>query len=235
MEAYAGEWLQLLIRWVHLITGIAWIGASFYFKWLDNSQLPPKRGAAREGWPAICGRCTAAASITCRSSAWHPPTAGPLHWFKWEAYSTWLTGLALFIVLLLERALFLLKPGVPTFLRRWRSARRSRCWLAAGWSLRRLCNSPGSTAICSGGGDRGLLDAGRVGLSQVFSGRAVYIQVGAMIGSVMAANVAHVIIPSQRALVTARRRASRQTRCTACAAVSAACTTITSRCRCCSS
>ena len=101
MEAYAGEWLQLLIRWVHLITGIAWIGASFYFIWLDNSLLPPRRardadeGVGGELW-AIHGGGFYHVQKYRVAPAELPP---PLHWFKWEAYSTWLSGFALLVVL----------------------------------------------------------------------------------------------------------------------------------------
>jgi uncharacterized membrane protein len=101
MEAYAGEWLQLLIRWVHVITGIAWIGASFYFIWLDNSLTPPRRardadeGIGGELW-AIHGGGFYHVHKYRVAPAELPAT---LHWFKWEAYTTWLSGFALLVVL----------------------------------------------------------------------------------------------------------------------------------------
>jgi uncharacterized membrane protein len=100
MEAYAGEWLQFLIRWVHVITGIAWIGASFYFIWLDNHLLPPPD--ARDAPDAISGELSAIHG----GGFYHvekfrvapAPLPSPLHWFKWEAYWTWLSGFALLVV-----------------------------------------------------------------------------------------------------------------------------------------
>ena len=101
MEAYAGEWLQLLIRWVHVITGIAWIGASFYFIWLDNSLRAPR--GARDAPDAVGGELWAIHG----GGFYHvqkyriAPSELPadLHWFKWEAYWTWLSGFALLVVL----------------------------------------------------------------------------------------------------------------------------------------
>ena len=101
MEAYALDWVQLVIRWVHLITGIAWIGASFYFVFLDNSLLPPKSkddadaGVGGELW-AIHGGGFYHVQKFRVAPAELPPV---LHWFKWEAYSTWLSGFALLVVL----------------------------------------------------------------------------------------------------------------------------------------
>ena len=99
---YGVEWLNLLVRWLHLITGIAWIGASFYFVWLDNSIRPPKPGSplAKKG---VMGELWAVHG----GGFYNPqkylvaPDELPedLHWFKWEAYATWLSGFAmLFIV-----------------------------------------------------------------------------------------------------------------------------------------
>ena len=101
MDAYAGEWLQFLIRWVHLITGIAWIGASFYFIWLDNHLRPPSAtsdapdAVGGELWAIHGGGFYHVEKFRVAPAAL-PPT---LHWFKWEAYSTWLSGFALFVVL----------------------------------------------------------------------------------------------------------------------------------------
>ena len=101
MEAYAGEWLQLLIRWVHLITGIAWIGASFYFVWLDNSLLPPAlardadEGVGGELWAIHGGGFYHVQKFRVAPAE----LPAPLHWFKWEAYSTWLSGFALLVVM----------------------------------------------------------------------------------------------------------------------------------------
>ena len=210
MEAYAGEWLQLLIRWVHLITGIAWIGASFYFVWLDNSLRPPAlardadEGVGGELW-AIHGGGFYHVQKFRVAPAELPPL---LHWFKWEAYSTWLSGFALLVVLYWWHAdLYIVDRNVaaisPLF-----AVALSAALLVAGWVVYdQLCRRLGFarervlavTLIV-------LLTAVAWGLSHVFSGRAMFIQIGAMLGTMMAANVLFVIIPSQRKLVEAKER-----------------------------
>jgi uncharacterized membrane protein len=210
MEAYAGEWLQLLIRWVHLITGIAWIGASFYFVWLDNSLRPPAlardadEGVGGELW-AIHGGGFYHVQKFRVAPAELPPL---LHWFKWEAYSTWLSGFALLVVVcwwhadlyIVDRDVAAISPLVAVAL--------SAALLVAGWVVYdQLCKRLGFarervlavTLIV-------LLTAVAWGLSHVFSGRAMFIQIGAMLGTMMAANVLFVIIPSQRKLVEAKER-----------------------------
>ena len=208
MEAYAGEWLQLLIRWVHVITGIAWIGASFYFIWLDNHlRAPPD---ARDAPDAVGGELWAihgggfyhVAKYRVAPSAL-PPT---LHWFKWEAYSTWLSGFALLVVLywwhadtyMLDRSVAAITPGQAVAI--------SAALLVVGWVVYdQLCKRLGFAH------ERLLgvllvvfMGAVAWALSQVMSGRAMFIQIGAMLGTMMAANVLFVIIPSQRALVDAK-------------------------------
>ena len=208
MEAYAGEWLQLLIRWVHLITGIAWIGASIYFIWLDNSLQPPRRardadeGVGGELW-AIHGGGFCHVQKYRVAPAELPPT---LHWFKWEAYSTWLSGFALLVVMywwhadiyILDRSVAALTPLQAVAL--------SAGLLAGGWVVYdQLCKRLGFA-------HERLLGALMVvflalvawGLAHVYSGRAMYLQIGAMLGTLMAANVLFVIIPAQRQLVDAK-------------------------------
>src|SRR5512144_1048631 len=99
MEAYIVDWLNLLVRWLHLITGIAWIGASFYFVMLDNSLSPPakledkRRGVFGELWAVHGG------GFYCSQKFLTGPRGEPLsdhlHWSKWEAYTTWLSGMGL--------------------------------------------------------------------------------------------------------------------------------------------
>ena len=210
MEAYAGEWLQLLIRWVHLITGIAWIGASFYFVWLDNSLHPPvlardaDEGVGGELW-AIHGGGFYHVQKFRVAPAELPPL---LHWFKWEAYSTWLSGFALLVVLYWWHAdLYIVDRNVSA-ITPLQAVALSAALLVAGWMVYdQLCKRLGfahervlAVALI------GLLTAVAWGLSHVFSGRAMYIQIGAMLGTMMAANVLFVIIPSQRKLVEAKAR-----------------------------
>ena len=208
MEAYAGEWLQLLIRWVHLITGIAWIGASFYFIWLDNSLEPPRR--QRDVDEGVGGELSAihgGGFYHVQKYRVAPPELPPtLHWFKWEAYSTWLSGFALLVVLywwhadlyMIDRSVAAITPMQAVLL--------SAALLVGGWfAYDQLCKRLGfdreRILIAS---MIAFVAAVAWGLSHVYGGRAVYLQVGAMLGTLMAANVLFVIIPAQRKLVEAK-------------------------------
>src|SRR5436190_23781714 len=99
MEAYALDWLNLLVRWLHLIAGIAWIGASFYFVMLDNSLSPPargddaKRGVFGELWAVHGGGFYVSQKFLTGPKG--EPLSTNLHWSKWEAYTTWLSGMGL--------------------------------------------------------------------------------------------------------------------------------------------
>ena len=210
MEAYASEWLQLLIRWVHLITGIAWIGSSFYFVFLDNSLLPPAQekdaeaGIGGELW-AIHGGGFYHVQKFRVAPATLPE---PLHWFKWEAYWTWMSGFALLVVMYYAHAdIYMIDRSVAD-ITTWQAISISVLLLAAGWIFYdQLCKRAGF-------GHEKVLAVATVlffaavawGVSLVFSGRAMYLQVGAMMGTIMACNVYFVIIPSQRKLVEAKQR-----------------------------
>ena len=203
MEAHLHMWLSLLLRWSHFIVGVAWIGASFYFNWLENHlqrQNQPE-GIAGDLWAVHGG-----GFYHLKKYAVAPgQLPASLHWFKWEAYATWLSGMALLIVVFYWNAqTYMLHPevsgitsataigiGVLSLLSSWivydllcRSDLSRREWLLASiifawfvilaWSL-----------------------------STWLSGRAAYIHVGAAIGTVMVANVFRVIIPAQKDMVNA--------------------------------
>ncbi|MBM3347329.1 MAG: urate hydroxylase PuuD [Betaproteobacteria bacterium] len=208
MHAYVHEWVSLLLRWTHVIVGIAWIGASFYFIWLDNHLKPPAsdrgddpRSVGGELW-AIHGGGIYHAQKYRLAPQVLPVT---LHWFKWEAYWTWITGFALLVVLYYANAeVYLIDPAV----RALSPGQAVGIGLAAIFGglvvYEGLCRSP------LGRNDRALalvlavlLVGAAWGLTQVFSGRGAFIHFGAILGTLMAGNVANVIIPGQRALVRA--------------------------------
>ena len=208
MEGYVAAWVELLLRWVHLITGIAWIGASFYFVWLDNSLLAPKR--ARDAEEGVGGELWAVHGggfYHVQKFRVAPETLpAPLHWFKWEAYSTWLSGFALFVAMYyLNARAYMIDPAVADISPAVAVA-VSLALLVVGWlCYDQLCRRLGFTrerwlwvALVA------LIALTAYGLAHVYSGRAMYYQIGAMIGTWMAANVLFVIIPSQRALVEAK-------------------------------
>ena len=205
---YYGDWINLLLRWLHMITGIAWIGASFYFVWLDLHIRPPapdsalaKQGVAGELWAVHGG-----GFYNPQKYLVAPPTLPTeLHWFKWEAYSTWLSGTALLsVVYYLQPKAMLINPalsdlsGVSAILIGLGSLLAA--WLVYDCLCRtRLVQTP----LLLGGLVYGLLVLAAFGLSHYFSGRATFIHIGAMIGTIMAGNVFFVIIPGQRKLVEA--------------------------------
>ena len=210
MEAYVGDWLGLLVRWVHLITGIAWIGASFYFVWLDNSLTPPERkqdaedGVGGELWAIHGGGFYHVQKFRVAPHAL-PST---LHWFKWEAYSTWLSGFALFVIVYYANArTYMIDPAVAD-LAPWQAVAMSLAMLALGWVFYdQLCKRLGlAHEKTIGVAMTVFIAVSAFALSKLFAGRAMFLQIGAMLGTIMAANVLFVIIPSQRELVRAKER-----------------------------
>ena len=209
MEAYLLEWASLLGRWLHLVTGIAWIGASFYFVWLDNHLLPPgdptvaARGVGGEVWAVHGG-----GFYNAHKYRLAPATVpSPLHWFYWEAYATWLSGFFL-LCLLYYRApeRYLVDPAVAD-LGGGAAVGLGLGTLVLGWLVYDgLCRALGHRERVLGVAIAVLLAASAGGLCQLFSGRGAYIQFGAMLGTIMGANVFFVIIPGQRAMVAAAGR-----------------------------
>jgi len=209
MQAYLLDWLSLLLRWAHLVVGIAWIGASLYFIWLDNSLEDPRgaqdreRGVAGELWAVHGGGFY-------HAQKYHlAPPALPerLHWFKWEAYWTWITGFALLVLIYyLNAETYLVDPAVLA-LSRAQAVGIGLASLVAGLALYEgLCRSPlGRNDAALAGVLFVLLAIAAWGLTLVFSGRGAYIHYGAILGTIMVANVAHVIIPGQRELVRAKQ------------------------------
>jgi len=202
VEAHLMEWLNLSVRWVHMITGVAWIGASFYFVWLENNlnRVNPKDGLAGDLW-AIHG----GGIYHLEKYKLAPPTMPDnLHWFKWEAYFTWMSGIALLcVVFYANPTLYLLAPG--SSLSGPEGVLLGLGSLLAGWFIYSfLCDSAlGKRPALLGLILFVLLIAAAYGFSKVFSGRGAYLHVGAVIGTIMVGNVFRIIMPAQRALVAA--------------------------------
>ncbi|WP_397459350.1 urate hydroxylase PuuD [Pseudomonas asplenii] len=202
MEAHLLEWLNLSVRWVHMITGVAWIGASFYFVWLENNlnRVNPRSGLAGDLW-AIHG----GGIYHLEKYKLAPPSMPEnLHWFKWEAYFTWMSGVALLCVVFYSNPLlYLVAPG--SGLSGAEGIAIGIGALVVGWFVYDfLCDSPlGKRPVLLGLLLFILLIAAAYGLSKVFSGRGAYLHVGAIIGTIMVGNVFRIIMPAQRALVAA--------------------------------
>ena len=208
MLALALEWLNLLARWTHVIAAIMWIGDSFLFMWLDSSLAPPSR--KREGdvtgelWMVHSGGFYEVVKRRYLAPAELPPR---LHWFKWEAYTTWISGIFLLgIVYYFGGGLFLVDRsvsaiGVPA------AIGVSLALLLAGWLVydalwtSPLARRPAVAGLVS----FALIVALAYGLTRVFSGRAAFLHLGAMLGTIMAANVWRRIIPAQAHMLAATR------------------------------
>ena len=211
MDAYVLEWVNLLLRWAHVITGIAWIGASFYFVGLDNSLAPPAdekdkaKGIGGELWAVHGG------GFYHQQKYPVSPTRLPehLHWSMWESYSTWITGFALFTVLYLYNASTFL---IDKTLFDWSPAAAivtAIGFFIAFWVI--------YDAICRvfGRGKNGDITVGTLifvfivfasWLScHLFAGRAAFLLVGAMMATTMSGNVFFWIIPGQRKVVASLR------------------------------
>ncbi len=203
---YAGDWLHLIVRWLHVTAAIAWVGASFYFIALDQSLKAPARpetaaeGVGGEAWEIHGGGFYRVEKYRIAPRAL--PAA--LAWFKWEAYITWLSGFTLLVLLYyVDPTQYLMDPSQPRF-QGWELVLASLAILGLGWlAYDALCRA-------FAGNERALavsialLVAVIAAISGLlFSPRGAFIQVGAALGTWMAANVFFVIIPGQKDLVAA--------------------------------
>ena len=205
MTSWLGDWANLLLRWAHFIAGIAWIGSSLYFIWLDRAltrPAQPRAGVEGDLWMVHSGGFY---RVEKRRPA--PGEVPPvLHWFKWEAMLTWITGIALLVLVFYLSGAYLLDPNVsrigrvaatglgvallvfswPVYDGLWRSPLAKRPVLASAVSL-------------------ALLAAVTILVCRLLSGRAAFMHIGALLGTIMVANVWERIIPAQQQMVTATR------------------------------
>lgn len=207
IDPQAAEWLDLLLRWLHITTGAAWIGTSFYFNWLNNHVRAPdeaRPGVAGELW-AVHGGAFYQVSKFAVAPERLPRT---LHWFKWEAYFTWISGFCLLVlVYYLGGDAWLLDVGEP-ILSKPAAVGLGIGTLVVGWLVYdALCRSPLVArpvlfaVVCFA-----FATGAALLLARYLGSRAAYIHVGALLGTLMAANVFRVIIPGQRAMVDAMAR-----------------------------
>ena len=209
MESYLLDWANLILRWLHVIVAIAWVGSSFYFVFLDSSLTPPidddlkKQGVSGELWAVHGGGFYHPVKFALSP----PKLPSHLHWFYWESYSTWLSGFALLAVSYLWNArAYLIDPARMDWAPSAAIA-AALAFLVVFWLL--------YDAVCRVFGDRengdtvvGALVAVLVVIASwlachLFAGRAAFLLVGAMIATAMSANVFFWIIPGQRKMVAA--------------------------------
>jgi uncharacterized membrane protein len=205
MESYIVDWLNLGVRWLHFISGVAWIGASLYFVMLDMSLTPPKnpadakRGVFGELWAVHGGGFYQSQKFLTGPRG--EPLSENLHWSKWEAYTTWLSGMGLLAIIywygadayLIDRSVMDL--SVPA------AIAISAGSLVVGWVVydalcRTIAHELALSLVMYV-----LLVAAAWGYAQVFGARAAYVHVGALIGTIMVWNVFFHIIPGQKQMV----------------------------------
>jgi uncharacterized membrane protein len=207
VDPYIWDWGDLLFRWLHVIAAMAWVGASFYFIALDNHLRPPtderdrEEGIGGEAWEIHGGGFYHVEKYRVA-----PPTLpSPLHWFKWEAYTLWLSGFALLVVLYYVHAsTYLIDPSVAD-LSTWEAIVISIAGLGIAWVvydvLCRVIRDERLLALAVFGG----LTLAAWGAGRLFAPRAAFLEVGAMIGTMIVGNVFFVIIPAHWELVRAKQ------------------------------
>jgi uncharacterized membrane protein len=202
MDVFLGEWLNLLLRWAHLVVGIGWIGTSFYFMALDYSLS--RRGVVTPGVLGAAWQVHGGGFYHVEKYTVAPPALPEvLHWFRWEAYLTWATGFGLLIVQYYFHARsYLIDPAVLP-LEPWQAVAISVASLAAGWFIYDgICRSRlGASTAALALSVFALILLASVLYTKVFSGRGAFIHVGALVGTIMAANVFAVIIPNQKKMI----------------------------------
>ena len=214
IDAYVLDWINLLMRWLHMIAGIAWIGSSFYFVWLDNHLTAPAKPEERAGgvhgelWSVHGGGFYHNRKYLTGPKG--EPLTEDLHWFKWEAYTTWLSGMGMLaLVYWIGASTYLIDPAVRP-LGQWQAIGLSVATLVVGWLVYdALCRLLAGRETLLAAAVFGFTVLASWALFQVFSARGAFIHVGAMLGTIMVANVAMVIMPGQRRMV-AQIRAGEQ-------------------------
>ena len=204
MESVLTEWLSLIVRWLHVIAGIAWIGSSFYFIHLDLSLKPRPglpQGVQGDAWQVHGGGFYHMLKYLVA------PARMPdeLTWFKWEAYVTWLSGFALLVIVYyLGAELYLIDKSVLDLTAPMAAAIAFGSLVATWLMYEALCRSPlGRHEVALALVGYVFLVALTYGFTHVFSGRGALNQIGALIGTIMVANVFLIIIPNQRKTVAA--------------------------------
>ena len=204
MDVVIWEWLHAMVRWLHVVAAIAWIGSFFHFLRLDagfaaRDGLPD--GVDGEAWQVHGGGFYR----TWRYPDYPPGPPARFTWFKWQAYTTWASGFGLLVIVYyLGADRFLIDPAVLD-LPIWGAVSISFGSLILGWiAYDQLCKSPlGRSDLHLALAGLAFAMAATFGYGLVFSARGAFLHSGALIGTIMVANIAHVIIPNQRSMVAA--------------------------------
>ena len=204
LDPTISEWLNLLLRWIHVFAGIMWVGTTYYFTWLDARLTEEEKAALSTGNAAQVWMVHSGGFYVVERRKVPDLVSRTLHWFRWEAGTTWLSGFALLVLIyylgggaLIDRDVRDLSIGVAVAL-------GIGVIIAGGFIYDMLMLSPlarndklfAAVAYI-------LIVALSFGLTRVFSARAAYIHVGALFGTIMAANVWMHILPAQKRMIAA--------------------------------
>ena len=206
MEAYFVDWFSVIVRWLHLITGIAWIGASLHFAWLDNSLEEPDEDQKTQGIKGDLWAIHGGGIYNFNKYALAPPTwPSVLHWSKWEAYTTWITGTLLMVAVYYLQAQSYLVGSDKWIVDPNVAIAASVGYLLSGMLVyEALVRSPLRHQAMLFAGLLAVFIALQCWLAtKLFSDRAAFLHVGALMGTIMAGNVFLGIIPAQKKFVAA--------------------------------
>jgi len=207
MEAHLHEWVHLLLRWLHIVAGIMWIGDSFLFMWLDRSLRPPD--PSRPGVTGESFLVHGGGYYVVEKRAFQPGQLPPvLHWFKWESITTGVSGLLLLVVVFYLGGSAMLVDTSGPHLPTWGAIALGLGLLPVTWWIYDgLWRSPlGKSAAVGGAISVALFTALAYGVTRAFSGRAAFMHLGAVLGSLMVTNVWGNILPTQRRTLAAVAR-----------------------------
>jgi uncharacterized membrane protein len=204
LDPTLNEWLNLLFRWLHVFAGIMWVGTTYYFTWLDARLTEEEKAVAATGATAQVWMVHSGGFYVVERRKVPDLASRTLHWFRWEAGVTWLSGFALLVLIyylgggaLIDRDVYDVSPG-------WAVVLGIGAIVASGFVYDVLMSSPlGRHEKAFAVVAYVLIVVLAYGLTRVFSGRAAYIHLGAVFGTIMAANVWMHILPSQRKMIAA--------------------------------
>jgi uncharacterized membrane protein len=204
IDPTVSEWLNLIFRWVHVFAGIMWVGTTYYFTWLDARLTEEEKAVANTGGSAQIWMVHSGGFYVVEKRKVPDLVSRTLHWFRWEAGTTWLSGMALLILIYYLGGGALVDPDVRDISVGAATALGIGL-LVVGWivydvmMISLLGKNEKAFAVIA----YLMLVGVSYGSSRVFSGRAAYIQVGAMMGTIMAANVWMRILPAQKKMIAA--------------------------------
>ena len=204
LDPTLSEWLNLLFRWVHVFAGIMWVGTTYYFTWLDARLTEEEKAAINTGAPAQVWMVHSGGFYVVERRKVPDLVSRTLHWFRWEAGTTWLSGFALLVLIYYLGGGVLVDPDVRELSVGVAVAIGIGVILAGGFVYDVMMMSPlGRNEKLFAVVAYALIVALSFGLTRVFSARAAYLHVGALFGTIMAANVWMHILPSQKRMIAA--------------------------------